>query len=577
MSNVVLRQYQTDLADRAEDAWQRGNRVVMGSIATGAGKSVIASEIAHRSRNDYGLIAAHRGQLVVQLASILAMRKIPHAVIGPKSLIKSVVDAQMEDFGRSYYDATALWHVGSVQTIASRSDSLAHLLPRVRHGIMDEGHHVLAGNTWGRVVQSCGNAKWWLPSATPERADGRGLGSSVHGGSGLVDELHLGPNMRWMIDNGYLTDYRVRAPIPSDLDLSDVSIGSGGEYVEAQAARAVKRSKKIVGDVVDTYLKFTPGMLGIVFAQDIEHGKVLTKAFNDRGVSCELITGDMPEEIRRPIMRRYKSKQTRVLVNVDLFGEGFDLPAVEVVMMVRLTASFAVYAQEWGRALRLLIDPKHMQRWDSYSSEQRKAIIAASTKPLAYIHDHVGNMLHFRGPPDVRDTWDLANRRGGSKGGDGVPLRVCINEMCLQPYERFYPACPYCGTEPLVPVAPKGPQEVDGDLVLYTPEMICAMFGVNTVEEALQRSELTQFCPIPPNVAPNIVHALRNAHAQKQREQAQLRQVMSATMPPSRGERENNRRFFHEFGVDTLSARFLNAKDARELSERILEKLGKQA
>lgn len=269
----ILRCYQNDLVNRAEEAWNRGKKVIMGTCATGSGKTVMMTELAHRARNDYGVAVAHRGVLVAQVASTLARRGISHNVIGPKSLIRSIVDAQMEDFGRSYYDPSAPWTVASVKTLVNRADQLGHLRQRVRRGFIDEGHHVLLGNTWGNALQLFPNAEWWLPSATPERADGKGLGIPALGGSGLVEELHCGPPPRWLINNGYLCDYKVRAPIASDLDMSDVEIGSNGEYNKVQATRAVKRSKKLIGSIVDTYLKFTPGMLGVVFAQDIEHAK----------------------------------------------------------------------------------------------------------------------------------------------------------------------------------------------------------------------------------------------------------------------------------------------------------------
>jgi len=249
---------------------------------------------------------------------------------------------------------------------------------------------------------------------------------------------------------------------------------ANGEYNQKQLRRAVHRSTKIIGNVVDTYRKYTPGKLGIAFAVDIEHAKALTDEFNAKGVPCELITADHSEEERRLILRRYRNRETLVLVNVDLFGEGFDLPAIEVVMFVRPTASYSLYAQQFGRGLRLMIDKAHMAMWGSYTPEQRKAIIAQSGKPVAYIHDHVGNVLHFYGPPDKPREWSL--ERGGrrrSTPSDAIPLRVCTNASCLQPYERFYPRCPYCGMEPPAPASPTLPQEVDGDLTLYTPEM-CA-------------------------------------------------------------------------------------------------------
>lgn len=433
-------------------------------------------------------------------------------------------------------------------------------------------HHVLADNKWGRECLRFDNPamRWFLPTATPERGDRKGLGRQA---DGIADLIVEGPSMRWHIDNGYLTDYIIRAPMPADLDLSDVEIGANGEYNQKQVRRAVKRSTKIIGNVVDTYKMHTPGRLGIAFAVDIEHATALTKEFNDKGVPCELITAEHSEEERRSILRRYRNRETLVLVNVDLFGEGFDLPAIEVVMFVRPTNSYSLYAQQFGRGLRLMIEKAFMAMWESYTPEQRKAIIRQSGKPVAHIHDHVGNVLHFYGPPDKPREWSLerqASRR--TTPSDAIPLRVCTNTMCLQPYERFYPRCPYCGMEPPVPPAPTLPQEVDGDLTLYTPEMLRKLFGVEAMEQALELQP-DEFCAIPPNIPATAVRAIQAKHHQKLQQQAKLRDLMPIVMPPTMEPRAAQRRFFLRYGVDIVQARLLGAKETEELNQQLLDSI----
>src|SRR5690606_14044996 len=97
----------------------------------------------------------------------------------------------------------------------------------------DEAHHVLRDNKWGRECARFDNPSmtWALPTATPERADRKGLGRNAEG---IVDRIVEGPPMRWLINNGYLTDYVIRAPLPADLDLSGVDVGAGGEYNQLQ-------------------------------------------------------------------------------------------------------------------------------------------------------------------------------------------------------------------------------------------------------------------------------------------------------------------------------------------------------
>ena len=566
----MLRGYQEEMIGRVEAAWASNQPNVIGVLPTGAGKTVTMAEIARRHIHEAGVAIAHRSVLIGQISIALARAGVPHDIIASKAVVRTIVAEHMEELGRSYYVPGARWKVASVDTLPGRVAALASWIKQVTIGFTDEAHHVLEANKWGRECLRFDNPamRWFLPTATPERGDRKGLGRCA---DGIADLIVEGPSMRWHIDNGYLTDYIIRAPMPADLDLSDVEVGANGEYNQKQLRRAVHRSTKIIGNVVDTYRQYTPGKLGIVFAVDIEHAKALTKEFNDKGVACELITAEHSEEERRVILRRYRKRETLVLVNVDLFGEGFDLPAIEVVMFARPTASYALYAQQFGRGLRLMIEAAFMAMWESYTAEQRKAIIRQSGKPVAHIHDHVGNVLHFYGPPDKPREWSLerasARRNGPS---DAIPLRVCLNTLCLQPYERFYPRCPYCGMEPPPPPAPTLPQEVDGDLTLYTPEMLRALFGVEAMEQALELQP-SEFCAIPPNVPAEAVRAIQARHHQKLQQQAKLRDLMPLVMPPTLDARAAQRKFFLRFGVDIVQARLLGAKETEDLNQRLLD------
>lgn len=563
----MLRGYQQDIDDRCLAAWDSGLRNLMPVCATGSGKSRM---MAHRAKqhDGYGVGIAHRGQLVGQLSMSLAGEGVVHDIIAPKAVVRTIVNAQMDEFGRNYYNPSAPFKLASVDTLPGRANELSAWIKRVTFGFTDEAHHVLAENKWGRECLRFPNARWLLPTATPERADGKGLGADS---DGIADAIIEGPPMRWLIDNGYLTDYIIRAPLPADLNLEDVQVGASGEYNQVQLRRAVHRSAKIVGNVVDTYLSNTAGKLGIVFAVDIEHARVLTAEFNSKGVKAEMVTADHTEEERRAIMKRYRNRDTLVLVNVDLFGEGFDLPAIEVVMFARPTASYALFAQQFGRALRLLISPVYHAAWEGYTPDQRLAVIAQSEKPIAHIHDHVGNVLHFFGPPDKPREWSLERRSGRRSGpSDAIPLRVCSSVACLQPFERFYPACPYCGTPVPVPAGAALPEQVDGDITLYTPEMLRALFGVDSVQAALEKTP-SSFCAIPPGVGLPTVRAIQRLHQEKLVQQDRLRSLMPLVMPPTLGDRENMRKFFLRFGIDVVAARLLGAKETGELNQKVLD------
>lgn len=554
---IKLRGFQRDVQRGVFDAWKAGHRNVMPVCPTGAGKTAIMGDSA-KYNPGHGIAAAHRSELVGQISMSLARMGIQHNIMAPKNIAKEIGEEHMDKLGSLFINKHAKWHVASVDTLIRRDVSQwAHMITM---GFMDEGHHVLADNKWGKAITRFENAYWMLPTATPCRADGKGLGRHA---SGLVDAMIVGPPMRDLINWGYLTPYRIRAPLPSDLDISDVEISAAtGDYNADQLRAAVKRSNKIVGDVVDTYARKTPNMLGIVFAVDVEHAKKITDEFNRRGFAAAFISAEETTEgrSRRNLLKAFERREIKVLVNVDLFGEGFDLPAIEVVMFARPTASFALYAQQFGRALRLMISKILADTWDDYPDWQRKKFISESEKPIAYIHDHVGNLLHFNGPPDMPRAWTLDDVDRRSKPSDAIPLRVCVSPECQQPYMRTEKACPWCGTVPPPPVAPKGPQEVDGDITLYTPEMLAQMFA--KIEEI--HSEPTVY-------SSGIVgNSIRKNHRERKEAHQRLGELLRFHMQ-TEDPQKTMREFFYKYNVDMLTAQTLPGPEAEALRLRILD------
>lgn len=556
-----LRGFQAQLKHGCYNAFQAGAMCVMAVLPTGGGKSVITGDIA-REYDGYGCIMAHRSYLNTQLSLALAKEGVRHDIVAPKEIIKTIVTAHMEEVGRSYYDARANWKVASVDTLIRR-DMDERYLKQCGLVLGDEGHHFLRGNKWGRAVERFPNARTLLFTATPDRADRLGLGRCA---AGYVDTLVEGPEMRWLIDNAYLTDYVIKGPTPGDFNMDGVERGADGDYNKNQMRKRVKGSAKIIGDVVDTYLKYARGKLGITFAVDNEHAADIAKAYCAAGVPAVIVSHETPETERRKIMAKFKAREILQLVNVDLFGEGVDVPAVEVVSMARPTASYSLFVQQFGRALRLMISPVLAAAWDTYTVEQRKKFIAESGKPYALILDHVGNMLTHMGPPDWRQwPWSLESTVSKRGANDAEKLRYCTNPECLEPYLRILTQCPKCNTVPPPPKDRSRPEFVDGDVVLYTQELLEELFG--------KKNKVDGPCHVPMNASPLEANSIRKNHRTRQEAQTQLRAAMGLFMPPTRDERVNNKRFFMTFGVDVLTAHSLSAPDADKLRERILEKV----
>lgn len=559
-----LRPYQQQLIADIYAAWQTPDvRRVMPVLPTGGGKTVIIGSI-HKNYDGHSLLMAHRGELIGQMSTALAKEGVVHDLlsVNQKSPLRRRLNKKhMETFGRTFLSDRAKCYVGGVDTVKGMLED--DRLKRISLCTIDEGHHVTKTNKWGKVFQGLPDYCYGLfPTATPRRADGLGLGSHA---DGLADALVEGPSPRQLINMGYLCDYQLACPRVSDINLSEIDVSAAtGDYNRDQLRKAIRASRKIVGDVVKNYLKLATGKQAVVFAIDVEEAIKIADEFKRQGVKCEVVTGEMDDGLRANILERFESRDLQVLVNVDLFGEGFDVPGIEVVIMARPTKSWSLFCQQFGRALRLFISKILAAAWDTFSDEQRRAHIATSEKPYALIIDHVGNMVEH-GYPDAPQVHSLDRRERRSKGSpdDAIPLRACLNEFCLKPYERSEVACPYCGTEPPPPKQRNGPEFVDGDLVLLDMETLARLRGdVDKVDGP---------CYIPKAVPDHARGGLIANHNLRQDEQRKLRQAIDqwAGYNPAKSERVQHKTFYFKFSMSVMEAKALNAKDAAALREKI--------
>lgn len=535
MSLHSPRGYQLQVEQETYAAWAGGHRNVLVVMPTGAGKTFVLSRIAQASQTAVCAIA-HRSELVTQMSVALAREGVRHRVIGQAPVRRACVSLHMAEFQRSYYDSNARVAVASVDTLARMDPAADPWFTQVGLWIQDEAHHVLQANKWGAACAMFPNARGLGVTATPVRADGRGLGAHA---DGVMHAMVEGPSMRELIDQGFLTEYRVFAP-PSDIDLSSVPVSGSGDYSPPKLAAARRRSC-ITGDVVAHYLRLGAGKLCVVFDTDVESASETSSAFRAAGVPSEVVSAKTPPEVRARVLRRFRAREVHVLVNVDLFGEGFDLPAIEVVSMARPTQSYSLFAQQFGRALRPLDGKSH-----------------------AIIIDHVGNVLRH-GLPDARREWSLDRRERRSRAAlvGVVPVRVCTS--CLAAYERIYVACPYCGTAPEV-VDRSSPDRVDGDLCELDPEVLARMRG------EIARVDGDPLYPAGLGWAANAAIARR--HQERQHAQRDLRAAIATwggwQCALGRDDpREAYRRFYFTYGVDIGTAQTLGATDANVLTARL--------
>lgn len=400
-------------------------------------------------------------------------------------------------------------------------------------------HHVLQNNKWGKALALFPAAYGLGVTATPIRADRKSLARSQ---AGVFDAMVIGPSMRDLIEAGNLCDYVIYAP-PLSINLDNLKVGASGEYT-GESVRKESHRSQIVGDMVAHYARFAAGKRTIVFAVDVEQSEEIATRFRDAGYRAAAVDGTTPENVRDMTVDKFSRGVLDILVNVDLFGEGFDVPAVECVIMGRPTQSFGLYTQQFGRALRPL-----------------------TGKPHGIIIDCVGN-VGFHGLPDAPRKWSLLSEERGrrrERDPDAVPIKRCLNDACMKAYPATNRACPYCGFIP-EPAGRSLPEQVDGDLMMLDAATLAKMRG------AVARIDDTPQVPLHLIGTPAEKAIIRNWQ-ERQSAQADLRASIAAWAGVCHAAGDDDptihRRFYFRFGTDILTAQTLGVTDAKNLVERI--------
>lgn len=415
-----LRGYQSDGLAEIRGHLLAGVRAVLWQMPTGAGKTASTAHMLGNAakRGKRAWFLCHRRELILQTHRAFKAGGVPHGIIAAGFDLAMRRPIQ----------------ICSVQTVARRLDRLEE--PDLI--IFDEAHHVAAG-TWSAIARRYPNAVHIGLSATPERLDGQGL-------SPFFQRMVTGPSVADLIAQGWLVPYRMFAPSTPDLSAVHTRMG---DFVQREVAQVMDKPR-VVGDAVEHYRRHAMGRRAVVFAVSIEASHRIVAAFNAAGIAAEHVDGETPSDQRDAAIARFQRAETRVLSNVDLFGEGFDLPAIEAVILLRPTQSLAMYLQQVGRGLR-----------------------PAPGKADVVILDHAGNCQRHGLPDDARE-WSLDGgmvRKKAERDPDDAPIRQCLPYKgvdgrmvggCYAISPAFMPKCRECG----VPFAVKQRkvEEVAGNL-----------------------------------------------------------------------------------------------------------------
>jgi hypothetical protein len=418
MMPLTLHDHQQELEASIRAALAKHKRVC-GVLPTGGGKSVVLSSItlqaAKKGRRVW--ILAHRRKLISQLSATVASQGVDHGVIQSK--------AQVTEHAIQ---------VGSVDTVARRLEKL--LPPDLI--IVDEAHHLCAGNKWGKVIDYFPNAFLIGFTATPCRLDGRGLGCG-HGG--YFQDIVLGKDAEWLTENKYLAE----ATVYSWPTIASASIKQrAGDFAPKAAAAAVDKPA-IMGDIVQGYKKHLAGKTAIANCCTVRHAENVATAFNNAGIAAAAITKKTPKDEQDRLFSCLSTGELKILCQCELISEGVDIPSVSGALMLRPTKSVTLWLQQLGRPLRRKIDGSR-----------------------AIILDFVGNARNPElGLPTDKREWSL---EGKKKRTSDVPgIKVCKN--CYAANKATAKTCSECGNE-FESQPSKDPDVIEGELVAMQPKRL---------------------------------------------------------------------------------------------------------
>lgn len=373
-----------------------GYKHVLIQAATGFGKTAVATSIIRdlHTRGDVCAFVVPRKALIIQMAASLKDAGIDYGFVAS--------GYPSHPYKRAY--------ICSALTLVNKLDSI-----KPKYVFIDEAHiGAVAVNNIIEHYKALG-AYIVLLSATPKRLDGKGLGM-------WAQRMVCGNSTRWLIDNGYLSDYKLYAP--SSPDLTGVKT-SMGDYVKNQLSAVMEADNVLIGDAIEHYKKLCGGKRAAVFCTSVRHSEQVAKAFTEAGIPAAHMDGETPDVERASIIKRFADGDIKVICNVEILTTGFDLAmhagrdvTVEAIIMLRPTQSLALYLQIIGRGLRRKPEP-------------------------CIILDHAGNTMRHGLPCEDRE-WTLEDSKKGKRGEMEQAIRVRECHSCYMPHKPA-PRCPNCG------------------------------------------------------------------------------------------------------------------------------------
>lgn len=377
-----LRDYQLKTIEQVYSSMKHGHKRIIIQQPPRTGKTVIMAEIARRttSKGNHIMFLIHRKEVLSQAMTTFKQQNVK----------------------------MNLATMGMVQSLTRHVSELT--APQLI--FVDEAHHALA-KSYRRILDSFPNAYVLYFTATPIRTGHDQLDQ-------IADDIIVGKSIQWLTEHHFLAPFHYYGL--GDIDRSKLR-KQNGDYSSSSMDEAL--SHQIYGHIVEQYQRLASGKQAVVYCHSIGSAKKVTEQFREANITAEEIDGNTDQTIRDKLVQQFRDQQLMILVNVNLFTEGVDLPNVDCVIMARPTSSLALYLQFSMRCLN-----------------PRKG-------KTAIIIDHVDNFLNF-GLPDNDHDWQSAivtkDKRKASKSDNGPALAQC--SYCFGTFYRkdiHDGCCPLCG------------------------------------------------------------------------------------------------------------------------------------
>jgi len=427
--------------------------------------TTVASVMIHGAvSKDWPVVfIAHRRELITQAYDRLALFGIASGKI----------------MGKHKYQGAKV-NVASVQTLINGP------MPPAKLVFIDEAHRfVLEGGVMKEIDEETGETTETKKAsmykkvydyytsigafivgltATPRRLDNKSLGAAFEY---LVMPKLNGEfvNPLWLIKNGYLVLPRYfTSPIKADFSQLKKS---GADYNQEDVFNAMNR-RELYRGAVEEYQRRATGKKFIVFCSNVKASKILRDEFRAAGIMCEHVDSDTNEIDRDNILKSFKSGTFTGLLNVGLFTEGYDLPAIETIILYRKTASETLYLQMGGRVLR----PVYAKGYDTETIEGRLLAIANGPKPRCIVID-LGENIKYHGYLTDERNYNLENN---PKKKGVAPIKECENIVsdglpCGALVSLTVRICPECGYEFPVMLAMESKQKT-AELIEVLPDYL---------------------------------------------------------------------------------------------------------